>query len=87
MAVDISEIDVPQAPVQPRGRAGRPGPARLRMVGRVRTHREGRRMIYRLTSTHLVALIEEALGFAGHFVHDTPHHDQRTPSPAAPMTR
>lgn len=44
-------------------------------------------MIYRLTSTHLVALIEEALGFAGHFVHDTPHHDQRTPSPAAPMTR
>ncbi|SFO41124.1 transcriptional regulator, ArsR family [Pseudonocardia ammonioxydans] len=60
---------------------------RLRMVGLVRTHREGRRMIYRLTSTHLVALIEEALGFAGHLVHNIPHHDQRTPSPAAPMTR
>ncbi|MBP2371459.1 hypothetical protein JOF36_007232 [Pseudonocardia parietis] len=29
-------------------------------------------MIYRLASTHLVALIEEALGFAGHLVHDTP---------------
>lgn len=51
---------------------------RLRMVGLVQTHREGRRVVYRLTSTHLVGVIEEALQFAGHLVRGIPHHDPPT---------
>lgn len=47
---------------------------RLRMVGLVHIRRDGRRMLYRLASDHLADLVEEAYQFAGHLVHDIPHH-------------
>jgi DNA-binding transcriptional ArsR family regulator len=47
---------------------------RLRIAGLVHTHRDGRRMLYRITSDHLRDLVEEAYQFAGHLVHDIPHH-------------
>lgn len=47
---------------------------RLRLAGLVQTHRDGRRVLYRLASDHLHGLIEEAYQFAGHLVHDIPHH-------------
>ncbi|GAA1319489.1 ArsR/SmtB family transcription factor [Pseudonocardia xinjiangensis] len=47
---------------------------RLRLAGLVQARREGRRMVYRLTSDHLHALVEEAYQFAGHLVHQIPHH-------------
>jgi DNA-binding transcriptional ArsR family regulator len=48
---------------------------RLRLAGLVHAHRDGRRMLYRISSDHLRALIEEAYQFAGHLVHHIPHHD------------
>ncbi|GAB3442978.1 metalloregulator ArsR/SmtB family transcription factor [Streptomonospora sediminis] len=47
---------------------------RLRLAGLVTARREGRRMQYRITSDHLAALVNEALGYADHAVHDIPHH-------------
>jgi DNA-binding transcriptional ArsR family regulator len=47
---------------------------RLRMVGLVHIRRDGRRMLYRIASDHLSGLVEEAYQFAGHLVHDIPHH-------------
>ena len=47
---------------------------RLRMVGLVRVRRDGRRVLYRIASDHLRSLVEEAYQFAGHLVHDIPHH-------------
>jgi DNA-binding transcriptional ArsR family regulator len=48
--------------------------ARLRLAGLVQSRRDGRRMLYRITSDHLAALVEEALDFAHHAVADIPHH-------------
>lgn len=48
--------------------------ARLRLAGLVTTRRDGRRMCYRITSDHLSTLVDEALGYADHTVHDIPHH-------------
>ena len=47
---------------------------RLRLAGLVQAHRDGRRMLYRLASDHLRGLVEEAYQFAGHLVHEIPHH-------------
>jgi DNA-binding transcriptional ArsR family regulator len=48
---------------------------RLRLAGLVQAHRDGRRMLYRITSGHLRGLVEEAYQFAGHLVRQIPHHD------------
>lgn len=50
---------------------------RLRLAGLVQARREGRRMIYRVTSDHLGRLVDEACEFADHLVHDIPHHRDR----------
>ena len=47
---------------------------RLRLVGLVQTRRDGRRVLYRLSSDHLRTLIEQAYQFAEHQVHQIPHH-------------
>jgi len=47
---------------------------RLRLAGLVQARRDGRRMLYRITSDHLSGLVEEALGFADHAVLGIPHH-------------
>lgn len=47
---------------------------RLRLAGLVHTRRDGRRMLYRITSDHLRGLVEEAYQFAGHLVRQIPHH-------------
>lgn len=47
---------------------------RLRLAGLVRAHRAGRRMLYRITSDHLSALVNETLEFADHSVRGIPHH-------------
>jgi DNA-binding transcriptional ArsR family regulator len=47
---------------------------RLRLAGLVRVRRQGRRMLYRITSDHLAALVTEALEYADHAVHAIPHH-------------
>lgn len=47
---------------------------RLRLAGLVRARREGRRMLYRITSDHLTGLVAEALEFADHTVRALPHH-------------
>jgi DNA-binding transcriptional ArsR family regulator len=47
---------------------------RLRLAGLVTARREGRHMLYRITSDHLSRLVEEALQFAGHAVRGIPHH-------------
>lgn len=47
---------------------------RLRLAGLVRARRDGRRMLYRITSDHLAALVEEALDYADHAVRGIPHH-------------
>lgn len=49
---------------------------RLRLAGLVRARRDGRRMVYRITSDHLAALVEEALDYADHAVRGIPHHLQ-----------
>jgi DNA-binding transcriptional ArsR family regulator len=50
---------------------------RLRLSGLVRARRDGRRMLYRTTSDHLAALVDEALEFADHTVRGIPHHQRR----------
>jgi DNA-binding transcriptional ArsR family regulator len=47
---------------------------RLRLAGLVHARREGRRMLYRITSDHLAVLVAEALEYAEHAVRDIPHH-------------
>ena len=47
---------------------------RLRLAGLVQARRDGRRMLYRITSDHLSGLVDEALGFADHAVRGIPHH-------------
>lgn len=47
---------------------------RLRLSGLVHADREGRRMLYSLTSDHLAVLIAEAYQYAAHDLHDLPHH-------------
>ena len=47
---------------------------RLRLAGLVQARREGRRMLYRITSDHLSGLVNEALEFADHTVRGIPHH-------------
>lgn len=54
---------------------------RLRLAGLVQARRQGRRMLYRITSDHLTALVDEALGYAYHAVHDIPHHRNRPTEP------
>jgi len=49
---------------------------RLRLAGLVHADRQGRRMLYRITSDHLRALVEEAYQFPGHLVQQIPHHDR-----------
>lgn len=49
---------------------------RLRLAGLVHVHRDGRRMLYRIASDHLCELVEHACQFAGHLVHDIPHHQR-----------
>jgi DNA-binding transcriptional ArsR family regulator len=48
---------------------------RLRLAGLVHAHRDGRRMVYRITSDHLRGLVDEAYEFAGHLLNDIPHHN------------
>ena len=50
---------------------------RLRLAGLVAARRDGRRMLYRVHSSHVDALVEEAYQFAAHLLHDLPHHDDR----------
>lgn len=47
---------------------------RLRIAGLVHARRDGRRMLYRITSDHLSTLVNEALEFAEHTVAGIPHH-------------
>jgi DNA-binding transcriptional ArsR family regulator len=47
---------------------------RLRLAGLVHADRDGRRMLYRIGSEHLSALVDETLKFADHAVHDVAHH-------------
>lgn len=47
---------------------------RLRLAGLVEARRDGRRVLYRITSGHLATLVDEALGYASHAVHGIPHH-------------
>ncbi|WP_028923956.1 ArsR/SmtB family transcription factor [Pseudonocardia acaciae] len=47
---------------------------RLRIAGLVQTRRDGRRVVYRITSDHLRELVEQAYQFAGHLVDHIPHH-------------
>ncbi|WP_433414487.1 ArsR/SmtB family transcription factor [Microtetraspora malaysiensis] len=49
--------------------------AKLRMAGLVRTRRDGRRVLYRATDTHVRTLIAEALSHADHEVSGTPRHE------------
>ncbi|MDT7656351.1 MAG: hypothetical protein QOF38_1066, partial [Pseudonocardiales bacterium] len=50
---------------------------RLRLAGLVAARRDGRRMLYRVTSGHLVELADQAFDLAEHFVQAVPrHHDQ-----------
>ncbi len=51
---------------------------RLRLAGLVAVRRDGRRMLYRISSDHLGSLVEEACQFAAHVIADIPHH-RRTP--------
>lgn len=51
---------------------------RLRWAGLVTARREGRRMVYRLTSDHVRALVGEAYAFAEHLDRDIPHHSTDT---------
>ena len=47
---------------------------RLRLAGLVQARRDGRRMLYRITSDHLAALVNEVLDYADHAVRGIPHH-------------
>lgn len=56
---------------------------RLRLAGLVQARRDGRRMLYRITSDHLSGLVDEALGYADHAVLGIPHHQVRV-EPGSP---
>jgi DNA-binding transcriptional ArsR family regulator len=47
---------------------------RLRLAGLVQARRDGRRMLYRITSDHLARLVTETLEYADHAVRGIPHH-------------
>lgn len=47
---------------------------RLRLAGLVRVRRDGRRMLYRLTSDHIATLVQGVLEYADHSVRSIPHH-------------
>jgi DNA-binding transcriptional ArsR family regulator len=47
---------------------------RLRWARLVTARREGRRVVYRLTSDHVRVLVAEAYAFAEHLDRDIPHH-------------
>jgi DNA-binding transcriptional ArsR family regulator len=47
---------------------------RLRLAGLVAAHRDGRRMLYSVSSPHLVGLARQAFGFAEHRVLPIPTH-------------
>jgi len=55
---------------------------RLRLAGLVQARREGRRMLYRITSDHLAALVTEALEYADHAVQGIPHHQTPSQTPS-----
>lgn len=50
---------------------------RLRLAGLVRVRRDGRRMLYRITSDHLSELVTQVLEYADHTVRGIPHHRRR----------
>ena len=67
------------------GRLTAPGPfdtpkrtnqhlGRLRLAGLVQVRRDGRRMLYRVASDHVHALVAEAYEFASHVARSIPHH-------------
>lgn len=47
---------------------------RLRLAGLVQSRRDGRRMLYRVSSDHVQVLVEEACQFADHLMRGIPHH-------------
>ncbi|NIJ11379.1 DNA-binding transcriptional ArsR family regulator [Saccharomonospora amisosensis] len=47
---------------------------RLRLAGLVHARKDGRRVLYRVTSDHLSALVAEALDYADHVTLGIPHH-------------
>lgn len=47
---------------------------RLRLAGLVQTRRDGRRMLYRVSSDHVHALVAETVQFVGHLIEEIPHH-------------
>ncbi|GAA3688427.1 Ni(II)/Co(II)-sensing metalloregulatory transcriptional repressor KmtR [Nonomuraea antimicrobica] len=49
--------------------------AKLRLAGLVTTRRDGRRVLYRATDSHVRAVIAEALFHADHEVSGLPRHD------------
>jgi DNA-binding transcriptional ArsR family regulator len=51
---------------------------RLRLAGLVRSRRDGRRMLYQVTSAHLVALAEQAVRYAEHLVDELPAHHRHS---------
>jgi DNA-binding transcriptional ArsR family regulator len=51
---------------------------RLRLAGLVRARRDGRRMLYQVTSGHLIALAEQAFGYAEHVVRARPEHHRHS---------
>jgi DNA-binding transcriptional ArsR family regulator len=52
---------------------------RLRLAGLVSARRDGRRVLYALTSDHIQALVAEAVGFAEHLLDGIPHHRDDQP--------
>ncbi|WP_157120908.1 ArsR/SmtB family transcription factor [Nocardia miyunensis] len=49
--------------------------AKLRFTGLVETHKDGRRVIYRIRDGHLTRLVREGLNHADHVVTGEPAHD------------
>jgi DNA-binding transcriptional ArsR family regulator len=54
---------------------------RLRLAGLVQARRDGRRMVYRVVSTHVSALVAETLKLVDHAVHEIAHHHRSPPAP------
>jgi DNA-binding transcriptional ArsR family regulator len=57
---------------------------RLRLSRLVTARRDGRRMLYRLTSDHVRLLVAEAYAFAEHLDRDIPHHSVDDAEPLPP---
>ncbi|HEY4006224.1 MAG TPA: metalloregulator ArsR/SmtB family transcription factor [Pseudonocardia sp.] len=51
---------------------------RLRLAGLVRSRRDGRRMLYQVTSANLVALADQAVRHAEHLVDELPAHHRHS---------